>query len=119
MCAGIGFDGEAQRGIIAETDQILAHARVDRAGRGGMQRIVQVEQRSGPVGEIETAAMLRAPDARDQRIGAESRQHLLVTVDALFHLAAQFRGNWPGRRNQHAGAERVGKRRGMRHAPRE
>ena len=41
--AGAGFDGETQRGIVAETNQILAHARVDRTARGGVQRVVQIE----------------------------------------------------------------------------
>lgn len=34
--AGAGLNGEAQRGIVTETNQILAHARVDRAARDVM-----------------------------------------------------------------------------------
>ena len=41
--AGVGFNGETQRGIVTETNQVLAHARVDRTARGGVQRVVQIE----------------------------------------------------------------------------
>ena len=65
------------------------------------------------------SAMLRVPDARHQRIGAESRKHMLVSVDESFHVGTQARGNRAGGRNQQAGAERLGKRGGVGHALRE
>ena len=61
-------------------------------------------------------AMLRVSDARNQRIGAESRKHMLVSVDESFHFGAQVRGNRAGGRNQQTGAERLGKRGGVGHA---
>lgn len=90
MLGGPRFDRETQGGVVAETNQIFANARVDCAGGGGEQCVVQAEQRFGPIREIEIPAMLCPSDFGDERIVSEPGQHLLVRFQELRHPCAQI-----------------------------
>ena len=60
--------------------------------------------------------MLGLADRRNQRIIAESRQHVFVILNERFHCGTHLVVDRRIRGNHHTGAECLGKRRNIRHA---
>ena len=108
--AGVGLDGERIDGVVAESDQILAHAWVDGPVGARVQGVVQVEQARCPVGKVEDAAARGRAHPAHGRIVPESGQRPLIRVDERAEpVVKPVRQRGVGVQQQ-AGAQRIGER---------
>ena len=114
--AGVGLDGERIDGVVAESDQILAHAWVDGPVGARVQGVVQVEQARCPVGKVEDAAARGRAHPAHGRIVPESGQRPLIRVDERAEpVVKPVRQRGVGVQQQ-PGAQRIGERGDVRQA---